>query len=69
MKRTVYISCMIFVVLSFCGCTHNNGDIGPWFGQWKVERIDKDGMPDPDYCRVVVFKIRQLGGDWRLYAF
>ena len=49
MKRTVYISCMIFVVLSFCGCTHNNGDIGPWFGQWKVERIDKNGMPDTDY--------------------
>ena len=40
---------MAFGILSFTGCTHNNGDIGPWFGQWKVERIDKDGQPDPEY--------------------
>lgn len=31
------------------GCTHNNGDIGPWFGQWKMTRMDIDGVADAEY--------------------
>ena len=26
------------------GCTSNNGNIGEIFGQWKLERIDTQGM-------------------------
>ena len=48
MKKAIYIIGVICCFLAFTGCTHNNGDIGPWFGQWKVERIDKDGEADPD---------------------
>lgn len=28
------------------GCTHNNGDIGPLFGNWKLRSIETD---DPQY--------------------
>ncbi|MCM1077706.1 MAG: lipocalin-like domain-containing protein [Bacteroides sp.] len=27
------------------GCTHNNGDIGDFFGEWRVEKITADGQP------------------------
>ncbi len=30
-------------------CTRNNGDIGPWFGAWKVESITVNGSPRADY--------------------
>lgn len=31
------------------GCTQNNGRIGHWFGQWKVERMTVDGEDYADY--------------------
>lgn len=31
------------------GCTTNNGDIGPLFGQWKLTEILIDGEPEPGY--------------------
>lgn len=31
------------------GCTHNNGDIGEWFGTWKVTEITIDGVTDTTY--------------------
>lgn len=30
-------------------CTHNNGDIGVWFGQWKLTKIEIDGEDDCAY--------------------
>ncbi|MCM1450042.1 MAG: lipocalin-like domain-containing protein [Clostridiales bacterium] len=40
---------MLLPVAMLCGCTRNNGDIGHWFGTWRVESITLDGHPDPDY--------------------
>jgi len=37
------------IAILACACTHNNGDIGPWFGQWKLESLEADGTPDPAY--------------------
>lgn len=37
-----------FVVLAFfllCGCTQNNGHIGPIFGSWALVGIAQDGVP------------------------
>lgn len=36
-------------MLACASCTHNNGDIGPLFGNWKVESIKKDGVEIADY--------------------
>lgn len=41
--------CMAALLLVAAGCTQNNGHIGHWFGQWKVERVVVDGVDDPDY--------------------
>lgn len=44
MKKTFnYMSLVLVVVLALGSCTHNNGDIGPWFGTWHVEDISDNG--------------------------
>lgn len=48
-KSALYIIGVIIALLPLSGCLHNNGDIGPWFGQWKVESIEKNGEVAADY--------------------
>ena len=40
---------VLIMVLFSVACTHNNGDIGPWFGTWRVESITINGEPAPGY--------------------
>lgn len=40
---------LIFVLLIIGGCTHNNGDIGPLFGKWKLIDIQIDNISDETY--------------------
>ena len=35
--------------MSLNSCTHNNGDIGYWFGLWHLDSIEVDGAPLADY--------------------
>lgn len=49
MMKKIYLICMTALLLVAAGCTQNNGRIGHWFGQWKVERVVVDGVDDPDY--------------------
>ena len=59
-------------MLTMSGCVQNNGHIGHWFGQWKVERVTIDGQDDADYDGGVffcfqgaVFGVRtSTGGMW-----
>lgn len=59
-------------MLAISGCVQNNGHIGHWFGQWKVERVTIDGQDDADYeggvffCfQGAVFGVRtSTGGMW-----
>lgn len=37
------------LLLTLTSCTHNNGDIGPLFGQWKLVSIDAQGVEIPAY--------------------
>jgi len=44
MKKTLYtLMIMVAAIVSMTSCTHNNGDIGPWFGLWHIESVQKDG--------------------------
>lgn len=50
MSKTIINSVMVLAALLLLpACTRNNGDIGPWFGAWKVESITVDGAPRADY--------------------
>lgn len=47
-SSALLLACGIFIML-ICSCTKNNGDIGFWFGQWKVESIYADSVQVSDY--------------------
>lgn len=42
--QTFVVLCIITMLSS---CTHNNGDIGPVFGTWKLIAADCEGMDNP----------------------
>jgi hypothetical protein len=48
MKRIKYTLLLLLTTIAITtgltGCTQNNGDIGPWFGRWRVEKITCDGL-------------------------
>lgn len=50
MKRIHHIIITILALIGLSSCTHNNGDIGPWFGTWKVAEITINGSPDSSYA-------------------
>lgn len=39
MRIIGYIFTALLAIAALCSCTHNNGDIGPLFGQWKLTDI------------------------------
>lgn len=45
--KKFFLLISLLPVFLFSGCTHNNGDIGPLFGQWIMTEMTVDGdMPD-----------------------
>lgn len=56
--KTIYSRMMIMVVLAMAACTTNNGDIGPWFGMWKVTEIKCDGVNEDQYAGNMFFKFQ-----------
>lgn len=40
---------MAVTTLAATACTHNNGNIGHWFGRWHLESIVASAEPQPDY--------------------
>ena len=50
MKRiATHIILAVVALMTMSGCTHNNGDIGYWFGLWHLDSIEIDGTPDANY--------------------
>lgn len=47
MKKLQYLLLTILATLTFVSCTHNDGDIGIWFGTWQVENITCDDGTQP----------------------
>ena len=44
-KATLYIILSVVSLLLLASCTRNHGDIGPWFGTWRIESITAGGAP------------------------
>jgi hypothetical protein len=47
MIKQIFIFLTTIVVLS--SCTHNNGDIGVYFGTWSLDKIEINGSEDAEY--------------------
>lgn len=45
-------------MLGLGACTHNNGDIGDFFGTWKLSEITIDGIDDAQYQGDVFWKFQ-----------
>ena len=58
MTRAIRLSLFIAAMTLLQGCTHNNGDIGRWFGTWAVEQILVDGEPSAEYHGNMVWKFQ-----------
>ena len=48
----------VLACLAMTGCTHNDGDIGEWFGEWHLQSIEIDGAADADYDGDVLWKFQ-----------
>lgn len=55
MKRIASTLCIIALVFGLLSCTRNDGDIGDWFGTWRVEKITIDGETDDQYPPHYIF--------------
>ncbi len=49
MKKIYHIFTVALIAIIACSCTHNNGDIGDYFGTWKLETITVDNTVDAEY--------------------
>lgn len=46
---TLHIITLCGVLLILSSCNSNNGDIGPWYGHWKLTEIRINGEVDTQY--------------------
>lgn len=58
MKIKHIILTLTTLLLTLSGCTRHNGDIGPYFGTWHVEKIEADGKEDDEYNDNLFFKFQ-----------
>ena len=58
MKQIAKNMILLAAMLMVASCTTNNGDIGPWFGTWRVTEITTDGVADADYQGNMFFKFQ-----------
>ena len=65
MKTLQHILIALLTLVGLCSCTHNDGDIGIWFGTWQVEQIIRDGekVPDTYYNPAIAPLYFQFQGD------
>jgi len=72
MKTLRHTLIALLALVGLCGCTHNDGDIGIWFGTWHVEQITAGGTPvnvEGDYFfqfQSKVFRVSQVYGHEQL---
>lgn len=61
MIRKISVLLTVAVIALFaCSCTKNNGDIGFWFGQWRVEKIEVDGAELTNYSGNMFFSFQNV---------
>lgn len=56
--RTLTSILIGLLTLIFAGCSHNNGNIGNWFGTWHVTEITVNGETLETYNQNMYFKFQ-----------
>lgn len=55
---TISITLILAAIISMVSCTSNNGNIGPWFGTWHIEAIERDGQAMESYDGTLFFQFQ-----------
>ncbi len=58
MKKIYHISLIMIVAVIAMSCTRNNGDIGEYFGTWKLESMTVNGELDGEYGGDIFWKFQ-----------
>ncbi len=58
MTKYVLIISLGLIFLTLISCTHNNGGEPRLYGQWKLQRIVRDGVTDPSYDGGIFWKFQ-----------
>lgn len=58
MKNILAKSLLLALLLALSSCMQNNGNIGPYFGLWKLTELTINGEADPAYQDNVVWKFQ-----------
>ena len=58
MRKIYNIVALLLISLFVVSCTHNNGDIGHYFGTWKLEKMTINGENDEEYADNVIWKFQ-----------
>ena len=58
MKKIYNIVSLFVLSIIIASCTHNNGDIGHYFGTWKLERLTIEGVEDAEYQGNIFWKFQ-----------
>ena len=58
MKRLIIYYLLTIFSLAFLPSCQNNGDIGPWYGMWKLTSLTINGEEDPAYDGNVFWKFQ-----------
>lgn len=58
MKPIFSKSWVLILLFMLSGCTQNNGNIGPYFGLWKLSELTINGEADPAYHDNIVWKFQ-----------
>lgn len=58
MRKIYHILTILVVSIIIASCTHNNGDVGEYFGTWKLENISVNGENDAAYVGDIFWKFQ-----------
>lgn len=58
MRNISTLLLIAILALTPLSCVHNNGDIGDWFGTWRLESIKINGQPDTGYDHYIIWKFQ-----------
>lgn len=58
MRILKYTLLSLSCCLTLCGCMQHHGNIGDWFGTWKLTSMELDGVEDPSYDGNIFFQFQ-----------
>lgn len=66
MKNIIRLFTVFALLVAMTGCTHNNGDIGSFFGKWKLTSVSAENVGEPNIDGTVFWDFQNTTIDMQL---